>query len=373
MDKSFPSQKSTVRVRNTPFQHEHLVQYGLKIMQRDTVSSHVTSVRCQFCIFTGKEDTIGDKRKHSQTKRVKDWTSFRPELYESHHKSQHETHWVEYQRLDYEAKKVYFDQKIQFKDTLHGHFGQSKKVDIIEYIPASIVTKIIGEMFFHTDDHDGPSQTAVLNLFKPEDDTMHSFTIKNHKQFHLIVRWLSRGISFAQAEDLLADTKEVLGASELGSITVNGVSNYARGVFAINLSRLSTILNDNATWAFSLANDASTHYGKSYLDNRIRIYRGGILYNIHVLAIPMFEHHSGENMFKLVSKVFDVLCPTWRTKLISMGSDGASAMTGEYSGVVTRIEKEVNHYSILLIIDSTSPLSYLMWYSSAGPRCTTCI
>ena len=130
--------------------------------------------------------------------------------------------------------------------------------------------------------------------------------------------------------------------ANLGSLNATGVSNYARIVCAINLGHLSTILNDNSTWAFSLANDSSTHQGKSYLDNRIHFHRDRVIYNIHMLAIPMYDRHTGENMFKLVSDVFDIICPTWRTKLIGMGSDGASSMVGEYSGIVTHIEQEVD-------------------------------
>jgi len=45
-------------------------------------------------------------------------------------------------------------------------------------------------------------------------------------------------------------------------------------------------------------------------------------------------------MFLLVSRFLDVLCPQWRTQLIGIGSDGASAMTGHLQGVVTRLVKE---------------------------------
>jgi len=124
------------------------------------------------------------------------------------------------------------------------------------------------------------------------------------------------------------------------------------------------ILNDNSIWAFSLANDSSTYHGKSYLDNRIHFYRSGIIYNIHFLAIPMYDRHTGEYMFKLVSQVFDVLCSSWHMKLISMGSDGASSMVGEYQGIVTRIEQQVYYYFIYLTLGSSSAFSYLVWSSS---------
>src|SRR5947207_2187574 len=89
------------------------------------------------------------------------------------------------------------------------------------------------------------------------------------------------------------------------------------------------------------------YYSKSYLDNHIHFYRNGIIHNIHFLTIPMFESHSGEYMFQLVRDVFDIICPTWRRKLISMSSDGASAMTGGYQGIVTRIEREVFPFNIV--------------------------
>ena len=52
-------------------------------------------------------------------------------------------------------------------------------------------------------------------------------------------------------------------------------------------------------------------------------------------------------MFQLVRDVFDIICPTWRRKLISMSSDGASAMTGGYQGIVTHIEREVFPFNVV--------------------------
>src|SRR5438552_16415270 len=98
------------------------------------------------------------------------------------------------------------------------------------------------------------------------------------------------------------------------------VSNVAQIVYAVNLQRLSSLLNNPTMWAFSLANDGSTHWGHSYFDNRIRLYFNGKLYNIHLLAIPMFERHTADNIIKLVSRLLDIICPTWPIKLIGLGS-----------------------------------------------------
>ena len=52
----------------------------------------------------------------------------------------------------------------------------------------------------------------------------------------------------------------------------------------------------------------------------------------------MFDRHTAENMFNLVSTFLDIVCPNWGSKLIGVGSDGANVMTGHLKGVVTRIE-----------------------------------
>ena len=118
------------------------------------------------------------------------------------------------------------------------------------------------------------------------------------------------------------------------------VSNVARIVCTVNLQRLSSLLNNSTMWVFSLANDGSTHWGQSYLDNRIHLYFNGKLYNIHLLVIPMFERHTVDNIVKLISRLLDIICPTWPIKLIGLGSDGEAKMIGQFQGVVTELEKK---------------------------------
>src|SRR3989440_4323337 len=95
-----------------------------------------------------------------------------------------------------------------------------------------------------------------------------------------------------------------------------------------------------SSWAFSLANDASTHYGKSYFDNHIRVHVDGKLHNYHLVVILMYEQYTGENMFTLMMRVLDVICPQWRRQLIGVGSDGANSMTGHLQSVVTCLARE---------------------------------
>src|SRR5437762_4351207 len=57
----------------------------------------------------------------------------------------------------------------------------------------------------------------------------------------------------------------------------------------------------------------------------------------------MFERHTGENMFNLISDFLGVICSQWRGKLLGVGTDGASSMTGHVGGVAMHIEQAIEH------------------------------
>src|SRR6266496_1728345 len=128
--------------------------------------------------------------------------------------------------------------------------------------------------------------------------------------------------------------------TRIGSLMDTKAAGYARTVLAHSLHLIATILDprkNQSTWAFSLANDMSTHYGRSYLNNHIQVHINGTLHNFHLIAIPMYKAHTGENMFHLIMRILDVICPHWKMQLIRVGSDGASSMTSQFQGVVTRL------------------------------------
>jgi len=106
---------------------------------------------------------------------------------------------------------------------------------------------------------------------------------------------------------------------------------------------MSTIMNQKHVWAFSLVADASSHMGVFLLDQRIRICVEGVLYNLHMVLVPFFERHLAVNYVKLIKTMFNTLCRDWRSKLISISSDGENTMIGRHGGVVTLLEKECNN------------------------------
>ena len=76
--------------RNTPFQSKHLIEFGLKVSDVDVTTILTTSVRCEFCVYYGREQAVGQKRVRQLTTTLKHWKSpFRAENYKKHHDSQH--------------------------------------------------------------------------------------------------------------------------------------------------------------------------------------------------------------------------------------------------------------------------------------------
>ena len=77
----------------------------------------------------------------------------------------------------------------------------------------------------------------------------------------------------------------------------------------------------------------STHMSTPYLDILIRLNleNAGIV-NLHLLAIPVFDRHTGQLTFEAL----DVL---WRDVLIGVSTDGEKKMTGRVSGETTRFQQ----------------------------------
>ena len=141
---------------------------------------------------------------------------------------------------------------------------------------------------------------------------------------------------------MLDSTKRLANLGKIGSVSDAKVSNFARVLVTVNLQRIRTILESAEVWGFSIAFDSSNHRGGSYFAQRIRFYRSGDVINLHLLSVPMFELHTASNMFALSVKVLDVVCPSWRDKLLGIGTDGANVMTGRLGGMATLLEKEAS-------------------------------
>lgn len=102
-----------------------------------------------------------------------------------------------------------------------------------------------------------------------------------------------------------------------------------QSAIAINLQHIRILVTDRRCWAFLLAFDGATNRTDSSIDVRIRLCIRGSISNFRLLAIPMYESHTGQAMFNVVTDLMDGVFGTfWRNKLLSVASDGANSMTG---------------------------------------------
>jgi len=87
----------------------------------------------------------------------------------------------------------------------------------------------------------------------------------------------------------------------------------------------------------SLASDESAHRGQFFFDLCVCVYYHGELANLHLVAMPMFEHHSIVNIFNLIAKFMDALYIKWHAKLIGVLTKGENTMMGHHASIVTRL------------------------------------
>ena len=210
-------------------------------------------------------------------------------------------------------------------------------------ISRPIVDVIINQLLQDYDPEDDEISNAVSHsvddLFKlvvENGEEHYEASVSNKIQYELIVSYVSIGVSFRQCSRLLLSCKELANLSEVGNCNVAKVIQAVRFTCCQNYEVLCKILQH--AWAFSIAMDAGTKASVPYLDVRVRATVDGSLYNLHLVALPMTESHTGENTFLLIEKFLDALCSNWRKKLISVSTDGASNMQGRYQGAVTRLD-----------------------------------
>lgn len=341
--------------RATPFRTEHALQFGVKVVERDAATKEVVSASCLFCIHFGREENIGSKR--SRTANVMYFKKpFRSDMYLRHMTSQHPLRWNEYSALNQTEKASYFDANapVVHRNTIKSYFGGSQ-VPIQLLVDKDIVDVIIGDMLFQDDDNNEEiTKERALSIFEDVLDpsegnrdgcddaadvstTRYRIHLKNPAQFYLICDYLSVGASFRMASRILAMTKENTGLASLGSVSEGKAASFARFVCALNLQSLKDLLV--RVWTFSVAMDMSTHMATSYLDIRIRLHWKGSILNFHLLAIPMFSRHTGEEIFLHASKALDVLAPSWKKMVVAISTDGERKMTGRVQGVATHFEQ----------------------------------
>lgn len=222
--------------------------------------------------------------------------------------SQHSTKWQEYDKIlkDEESITKFFDTRVAFVNRLDSHpTGQSQTFKIHK----DIIEILIGEMLFDENDEDEQmTKERVLKMFtmKPMED-IYTYKIKNLHLFHLCLQFIACGSSICLTSRLVNATKEETSLAYLSGRNEAKIWQYVRAMVGISLQNITNIMQGART--YSIALNSSTHQSYSYLDIRLRVYHKKTLQNYHLLALPMYDRHTGQYMFQILSKLLDVLDP----------------------------------------------------------------
>ena len=337
------SSRSKVRI----FKESWCLKHGLEISERCPTSDEVMTAKCLFCERFGKD--ASEQENVRKRKRSRNISYFRPpwriDNIQKHMKDQHSVKYAEYLEAPEEIRKSFFDSTGITFSPLDGADNDGLRM----LVDKKIVERIIGGMLLDVDSDDenlNSSMVAML-IFQSQEDNYcegvdpnsgrYLVVVPNPLLLTLFVKYMSSGLSLGECLKLLLDVKKRADLHEPGCINMQKVITYSRFVCAMAYQMISDILK--SVWAFSIALEGGNNSDNSYLDVRIRFSVNEVLYNLHLVALPIREHNTGQYMFKIISDLLDALCENWKAKLIGITSDGTSSMTGPISSVVTQLHQ----------------------------------
>jgi hypothetical protein len=372
-------------------------EYGLKVVAWNATISRVETVSCRFCIAFGHEESIdacdgaaeeeksnnndigppintnnvdainevvdggGNKRKRrKRTANHKQWTGskFCIDNFTKHLQQQHARWWEEYNQL----RQSYIQEVNSSPDSLVLETpltNRFKKFFRTTFMPAyfeadrsgkqhaainigkDIVETVVLGLLFDVDVDDVTSASRARTIFEEvhnsdgEPISSYNIRINNFDQLRYVQPLLGCGLLFVQCAKVVSASREELGqAAKIGCASKNDVARITRITCALSLEMLSEMMR--ASWAYSVGLDVSTNsFGVSMLDLRIYIPVNGDIHNFHMLVVPMFAEHSGEEMFKLLFDSLSALDPDWKMKIVGITTDGATSMTRVRKGIVS--------------------------------------
>lgn len=323
--------------RTFDFKKSYSLHYGLMVVSR-TPNGKVNAAKCRFCLTFGREARHNLVKVRKTGRMRKDdlvfSKRFRADMFTQHHNVMHPTKWAEYKSLSDREKLSFFDVQTPHAETIPAHFEQVEK--FVCRIAASIIDDAIVKLFVSDDSQHG-YRNSVLQLLDRDEHDEYKLTINNMMQFDMVVQFVSKGLSFRQTQESIRVAQDVGGNPNLNGVTEHVVRRYVQASIAVNLQHIRKLVLDSRTWAYSIAFDTATNRENAYLDVRMRLCLGSSITNVHLLAIPIHESHTGEHIFNLTSNLLhSLLGQQWHRKLLSAATYGASNMTGRIQGAVRR-------------------------------------
>lgn len=328
------------RKRSGKVTNSWLTEYGLNVSARDVDDGNILSVSCRFCFAFGREKVDVRTRRKVPIKVVKHWRrgrgGFRTDNFVSHFRNQHEQKWEEFSALPLQKKKSFFDTQQPFAESICAHFGLTAN-GMARTIRRAIVDDILKALLL---EDDSTVSTISSSLSYCISENVYQLKILNKGNFEIVVGQVALGGTFRLTCNSIAKHRSSGVLAYVGHISEQDVSNSVQSLSMLCLQTISEFICDPRCWAFSIALDAGTNHGESYVDVRARFCAGSKLHNFHLLAIPLRTRHTGENMCDIVSRLLNALGGSESMrKVVGISSDGAASMVGRINGAVTRLER----------------------------------
>lgn len=320
-----------IRKRAQDFNSAWASTFGVSISSRDPRTSRISTVTCRFCTTFGRENS-----------RLKTAQIFKPpyrtDNFRQHLRRQHSDRWATYQAIESAAEReAFFNVEIPYCQTMTSHFGTGDDSISMEVIPS--VVDLLKSLYLSNMEG---VDSRIAPFIQRVNDEAYLVIVKKGTAFSIVIREIGSGNSFREVASTLRNYRQSCGLGFLDSVNDTQVGRYVQALTVFSLQAIANILTSPDVWCFSLALDGASHRGKSYIDFRIRTFVKGSLRNLHLLAVPFIGSHTGQNMYELLCNVLDAIAGTaWKTKLISVATDGAANMVGRARGVVSILERNV--------------------------------
>src|SRR4051812_27491187 len=115
---------------------------------------------------------------------------------------------------------------------------------------------------------------------------------------------------------------------KLAGLNDHMVGQFVRVIVAAALQLMANVIGKPSVWAFSLAADATTHFGVSMLDQRIRVCFNGVLVILHLVLVPFHQRHTAVNYVHLITTKTRLHASFIARQTAFNRSDGENSMTG---------------------------------------------
>ena len=96
-------------------------------------------------------------------------------------------------------------------------------------------------------------------------------------------------------------------------------------------------------WALYLELYVATHQGGSYINIRVRFVVKSKIHNFRLLEIPLYKHHTREEILNTLVILLGAILPHWEHTIIGVSTDSAQIISGRIRSIILSIQLIFTH------------------------------